>query len=224
MESLFVEHNRQFESNYKIEECSFPKASPYGWNNYPFDYFNIWVKHAGMHPFMEEPTLEILTREYQAVIFKHCFPVSNIQPDQGSADVNSDFKSLSNYKLQYQALRDKLHQFPETKFIVWTSAAQVQSRTNEEEAKRSREFVQWVINEWDLPDDNIFLWDFYGLQTEGQLYFQKKYAQSESDSHPNRAFSTSASRLFFRRVIDVIESNGSKTHIAGTPKKNKTSS
>ena len=88
-----------------IEEMAFPKASPYGWHNYPYDYYNIWVKNAGNEPFMEEPTLEILTKQYQVVIFKHCFPVSNIQPDQDSADINSDFKSLSNYKLQYLALK-----------------------------------------------------------------------------------------------------------------------
>ena len=51
-------------SKYFIEEKIFPKAEPYGWNNYPYDYYNIWVKNAGEQPFMEEPTLEILTKEY----------------------------------------------------------------------------------------------------------------------------------------------------------------
>jgi hypothetical protein len=213
--SLFRAHNRQFGTCYTIEELSFPKAKPYGWRNYPFDYYNIWVRNAGSKPFLEEPTLELLTREYQVVVFKHCFPVSNIQPDKDSPDINSEHRSLSNYKLQYLALRDKLHQFSNTKFIVWTNAAQVKSKTNEEEARRSCDFVNWVINEWDSPNDNIFLWDFYGLQTEGGLYFQEKFAQSEANSHPKAAFANAASKLFAQRMVDVIEANGSNTTLTG---------
>jgi hypothetical protein len=101
---------------------------------------------------------------------------------------------------------------------VWTGAAQVKPRTNEDEAKRSQEFSNWVMNEWDLPDDNIFVWDFYGLQTEGQLYFQDKFSQSESNSHPNGVFSKSAARLLFQRMVDVIESGGTATSPTGARK------
>jgi hypothetical protein len=218
MQSLFIQNNRRFGTKYKAEALIFPKETPYGWNNYPFDYYNIWVKNAGPKPFLQEPTLELLTQEYQLIMFKHCYPVSNIQPDRDAADINSDYKSLANYKLQYLALRDKLHQFPNTNFIVWTGAAQVKPRTHEDEAKRSREFSNWVMNEWDLPDDNIFVWDFYGLQTEGQLYFQDKFSQLESNSHPNDVFSKSAARLLFQRMVDVIESGGTATSPTGARK------
>ncbi len=40
-----------------LEEVAFPKSKPYGWNNYPYDYYNIWVNNAGPKPFMKEPTL-----------------------------------------------------------------------------------------------------------------------------------------------------------------------
>ncbi len=213
--SLLKRYNKDHGSNYFIDERSFPSDQPYGWHNYPFDYYNIWVKNAGHSSFLEEPTLEILSQDYQVIIFKHCFPVSSIQPDQDTVDINSDYKSLDNYKLQYMALRDKLHQFNDTKFIIWTGAALVKSQTNEEEAKRSRDFFTWVKNEWDLPNDNIFIWDFYELQTEGQLYFQDKYARSPEDSHPGYAFSDRAGRLFFNRLMDVITSNGSTTSLTG---------
>ncbi len=127
-----INYNKENNKNYLIKEIAFPKAAPYGWHNYPYDYYNIWVKHAGNEPYMEEPTLEILTRQYQVISFKHCFPVSNIQPDKDSADINSDYKSLANYKLQYAALRDKLHEFPDTKFIVWTGAALAKGAVSEE--------------------------------------------------------------------------------------------
>lgn len=61
--SLFEKYNEEYNKNYLIEEMIFPKPSPYGWKNYPFDYYNIWVKNAGEDPFLEEPTLELLTTD-----------------------------------------------------------------------------------------------------------------------------------------------------------------
>lgn len=212
---LFDKYNKEYKKNYLIKEVAFPKKTPYGWHNYPYDYYNIWVKNAGQDPFMEEPTLEILTREYQVIIFKHCFPVCNIQPDSDTADIDSDLKTVSNYKMQYLALREKLHEFPETKFILFTGATQVMANMSKEEAIRSKEFFNWVINEWDLPDDNIYIWDLYNLQTEGDLYFKNEFAVSTNDSHPNGRFSKKAANLLFTRIIDVIENNGNKTNLKG---------
>jgi len=213
--ALFDKYNKENSKNYLIREMAFPKASPYGWHNYPYDYYDIWVKHAGNEPYMEEPTLEILTRQYQVILFKHCYPVSNIQTDKDSADINSDYKSSANYKLQYVALKDKLHEFPNTKFIVWTGAAQVKSAVSEDQAIRAREFFTWVKDEWDLPGDNIYIWDLYSLETEGGLYFKEEYATSSNDSHPNTEFAGKAAQLVFNRIIDVIENNGNRTNLKG---------
>ena len=213
--SLFDKYNQENNKNYLIKEIVFPKAAPYGWHNYPYDYYDIWVEHAGNEPYMEEPTLEMLTKLYQVISFKHCFPVSNIQPDKDSAYINSDYKSLANYKLQYNALRDKLHEFPDTKFIVWTGAALAKGAVSEEAAMRAREFFTWVKEEWDLPEDNIWLWDFYELETEGGLYLKDEYATSDTDSHPNTVFASNAVGLIFNRIVDVIESNGTGTNLKG---------
>jgi hypothetical protein len=212
---LFEKYNEANNKNYLIKEMAFPKESPYGWHNYPYDYYDIWVKHAGNEPYMEEPTLEILTKQYQVIVFKHCFPVSNIQANQDSADINSDYKTLANYKLQYVALRDKLHEFPNTKFILWTGAAQVKSAVSDDEAKRAQEFFTWVTNEWDLPGDNIHIWDLYSLETEGELYFKEEYAASPNNSHPNGEFAGKVVQLIFNRIVDVIENDGTRTKLTG---------
>jgi len=211
----FDKYNRKNNTDYHITEQFFPKSSPYGWNNYPYDYYNIWVKNAGEKPYMDEPTLEILTKKSDVIIFKHCFPVSNIMADDDSTDIDSDYKSISNYKSQYLALRDKLHAFPETKFIAFTGAALVKSAVTEEEALRSKEFFSWVVNEWDIPDDNIHIWDFYSLETEDGIYLKDEYAVSHSDSHPNSTFARKMARLLFNRIIDVIETNGNNTSLTG---------
>lgn len=214
----FKRYNKENNTDYVINELVFPKSSPYGWKNYPYDYYNIWVKNSGDQAFMEEPTLEMLTKEYQVIIFKHCFPVSNIQPDKDTADINSDYKSIANYKLQYKALKEKLSEFPDTKFILFTGAVQVKSQISEEEASRAKEFFKWVIEEWDSPEDNIFIWDFYNLQTEGGIYFKANSAYSETDSHPNDIFSGYASGLLFERIIDIVKTNGSETTLTGERK------
>ena len=212
---LFNEYNKITGRDYYIKEIVFPKASPYGWNNYPYDYYNIWVKNAGKENFMEEPTLENLTKEYQVIVFKHCFPVSNIQEDDAQPDINSDKKTIANYKIQYEALMNKLHQFPQTKFILFTGAAQAREAITESEAQRAKEFFDWVKNNWDQAHDNIYLWDLYTLETQGGLYLKDEFAVSSSDSHPNKEFAVMAVRLLFNRIIDVIDNNGNGTTLIG---------
>ncbi|OGJ89543.1 MAG: hypothetical protein A2487_14505 [Candidatus Raymondbacteria bacterium RifOxyC12_full_50_8] len=198
------EYNKKNKTNYLVTEQAFPKKTPYGWRNYPFDYWNIWVNHAGDAPFSDEPTLEMLTKNYDVIVFKHCFPVSSIQPDSGKPDIASDRKTLENYKLQYAALKKKMRSFPKTKFIVWTPAALVASASDPDKAKRTAEFSAWMKKTWDEKGDNIFLWDFHGLETEGGLYLKPDYAAGPDDSHPNEAFSKKVAPLFAQRIVDVI--------------------
>jgi hypothetical protein len=207
VQRIISDYNKRNKTNYSIAERFFPKETPYGWNNYPFDYYNIWVKHAGDNPYLEEPTLEILTREYDMIVFKHCFPVSNILPDTGNPDINSEEKRIENYKLQYEALKNKMYEFPEKKFIIWTPAIQVKNLILEDEAMRTRQFHKWMINEWDEKGDNIFVWDLYKYETEGGLYLLEKYSEGPNNSHPNKAFSTRVAPMFGKFLIDVMEDN-----------------
>jgi len=214
LQKLFEDYNLNNEDKYLIEEMRFPENT----GNFPYNYYNIWIKNAGNEPYNGDPTLEMLTQDYQVIIFKHCYPVSNIINDQDSADINSNLKTISNYKLQYLALRDKLHEFPSTKFILFTGAVQVKANITDDEAERTREFFNWVRKEWDLPGDNIYLWDLYNLQTEGDLYLKDKYATSANNSHPNEEFARNAVKLLFNRIIDIIENEGEGTQLTGKEK------
>lgn len=213
-EKWFNRYNRRNGTNYVIEEKYFPKSEPYGWKNYPYDYYNIWVKNAGTVEYMEEPTLEILTEQYDMIIWKHCFPVGRIMEDT-LADIDSDVKTLANYKLQYQALKEKMHTFPDTKFLVWTGAALVEAKTTPEQAARTSEFFDWVKSEWDEKNDNIFLWDLYELETGGGMFLKPEYSKGPDNSHPNKEFSSLASKLFSQRIINVIEGRGDSTSLTG---------
>lgn len=203
----FKDYNRKHNTNYIIEDQIFPKQQPYGWQNNPFDYYNIWVKNAGPQPYMNEPTLEILTRKYDLVVFKHCYPVGDIKEDGNQPNIDSPEKKIENYKLQYEALKKKMKQFPQTKFLVWTGAARIKAATNEEQACRAKAFFDWVKCDWDTPTDNIFIFDFYNLETEGTLYLKVENAKSPDNSHPGKLFARKVAPIFCQRIVEVIELN-----------------
>ena len=202
---FFKKQNRKNNTNYSITELSFPKGPSYSWVNNPYDYYNIWVKNAGEIPFMGEPTLEILTKGYDIIIFKHCFPLSKTLEDIGIPNPDSDEKRIENYKAQYDALKKKMHEFPDNRFIVWTPAVEVKNNLTPEEALRTNDFYKWIINEWDEKGDNIFIWDFYSYETAGGLYFKDEYSVSPNDSHPNKHFAGRIAPLFAQYIIDVAE-------------------
>lgn len=210
----FDAYNAAHGTTYRITDREYP-GDGYPWDNYPYDYWNIWVRHAGDKPYKKQDTLEILTRDHDVIVWKHCYPVSAVQADTGSPRVRSDVRSLENYKLQYGALRDKMHEFPDTRFIVWTGAARVQAATDEAQAMRARDFFAWVVETWDEPGDNIYVWDFWQLETEGGLYLLDEYAASAEDSHPNSAFAASVAPFLGQRIVDVIEGRGDTGSLTG---------
>ena len=210
-----AQYNAAHATNYQITETAFPKDAPSRWANYPYDYWNIWVRHAGPTPYQEEQTLELLAPQNDLIIWKHCYPVSNVEEDTGRPDVTSDAKRRENYVLQYQALKAKMHEFPQTRFLVWTGAALAQSSTSEANAQRARAFFAWVGDEWDQPGDNIFVWDLFELQTEGGLYLKAEYEASPGDSHPSAAFARRVAPLFGQRIADVLEGRGDQTSVTG---------
>jgi hypothetical protein len=215
VEKWFKEYNTTHGTNYMIVAKSFPKSDPYGWKNYPYDYYNIWVKNAGTEPYMKEPTLEILTKEYDLIIWKHCYPVGRILKDTGQPDVNSEDKRVENYKVQYEALKSKMKEFPDTKFLVWTGAALLEENTTREMASRTKEFFDWVKETWDDPGDNIHIWDLLQLETEGGLFMKKEFSVGPGDNHPNKEFAGWVHVNFCNRIVDVIENDGSNTTLTG---------
>jgi hypothetical protein len=208
-------YNSAHSTNYKITALDFPSSNypqPGGWQNYPYDYWNIWVHGGGG----SEPTLETLTAQYDVIVWKHCYPVSSIGADSGSANVASSTQTLQNYKAQYAALKEKMLKFPNKRFIVWTGSALIQSATNSADADRAQAFATWVKTEWDVPGDNIFVWDFRQLETDGEnggRYLLSKY--SAGDSHPNSTLANKIAPWFAQRIVDVIEGRGDSGSITG---------
>ena len=207
---------------YRIEERAYPD-DPWPWDNYPSDYYRIWVQHEGEGTRGGTEWLETLAPQYNVILFKHCFPGGDIWPDSGSPDAASGDKTLENYRAAYSALRTKLRSFPNTRFIVWTLAmrteADMQASYGGDHAgmaQRAREFTDWVKNSWDERGDNVFVWDFHALETEGGLYLRPSYAADPGgDSHPNGSFCATVAPLLGQRVVDVIEGRGDSGSLTG---------
>jgi hypothetical protein len=109
-----------------------------------------------------------------------------------------------------------MREFPDTQFLVWTVPPKVEGETTPEIARRARSFVTWQRDVWDEPGDNIYLWDFQALATDGDLYLTDEHAMGELDSHPNDEFSEEVAPLFGQRLVDVIEGRGDEASLTGS--------
>lgn len=199
--------NTQLGTNYAVEERAYPN-DPWPWDNYPSDYYRLWVGGEGSSTDPDIPNLETLCSQYTLIIFKHCYPVTEIGPDSGSTDPASSYKSLANYKAAYNALKQKMHSFPNNRFIVWTGAAEQSGNCSEEQAERLKAFHDWIIGTWDEKGDNIYVFDFWQLETGGGLYLLAANAVNSGDDHPNETFCIATAPRFAERICDVLQGRG----------------
>jgi len=224
--SYVSNYNSQHNTNYVVEERAYP-TGPYPWNNYPYDWWNLWVTEnedgSDRIPPCDSSNRNIeclssLTQNYDTIIFKHCFPGADVLADTGSPDVSSSRKSLENYKAQYRALRREFDKYPNNLFIAWTLVPRHRLATNAENAARAKQFVDWVKNEWLTEDGqshpNIKVFDFWGYAAEsnenperGQvntLKYEYERSHSSSDSHPNTLANETIGPIFAQAVIDYM--------------------
>jgi uncharacterized protein YjdB len=212
------DYNNAHGTNYNITERSFP-YTPYPWENYPYDYWNLWINNACNNADPDIECLGSLCASYDIIIFKHCFPGADILADDASPSISSSKKTLANYKLQYRALRDLMDTYPNNKFIVWTLAPEHRLATNPQDAQRARQFVDWVKNEW-LSEDgkahpNIYVFDFFNYVAESDptpangevncLKYEYEGSHIGSDSHPNTIANETVGPLFAQFIVHTIE-------------------
>lgn len=217
-----ADYNNEHGTDLEITEFAYPD-SPWGWENYPYDYWKLWVDRSCNNTQDNIQCLDKLCENYDLIIFKHCFPGAGIEADNGSGDVTSPEKTLNNYKLQYRALLELFDQYPDNKFMVWTLAPLHRNATDSEQASRAAQFVDWVKNTWLTEDGNghpnVFIFDFFGLVAEqdenpanGQQYCLKydyEGDHSGNDSHPNLLANETNGPIFAAEVASILTQNAS---------------
>lgn len=220
----FDNYNTTNGTSYNVNELAYPN-SPYPWENYAYDYWHLWVEGACNSDQPNIECLNTLTANNELIIFKHCFPGAAIRPDSDGTS-NPQIKTLENYRSQYRALRSMFDTYPDTKFMVWTLAPLHRLATNNEEAARSKEFVDWVNNVW-LSEDgkahpNIFIFDFFGLTAEqssnptnGKQYclrYDYEGSHSDNDSHPNYLANSTIAPLFAQAIVNALKTSLNPKH------------
>jgi hypothetical protein len=113
--------------------------------------------------------------ENRIVMFKSCFPNSNLRGNPGdpipSIDTNplkglasdSGYHTVANAKGIYNDLLPYFQQHQDTLFVLVTAPPVSSSKY----AGNARAFNQWLVNDWlkDYPHKNVAVFDFYNVLT-----------------------------------------------------------
>ena len=140
--------------------------------------------------------------QHEVIIFKSCFPVSNITSDE----------QLEEYKSYYLAMRDVMDQHLDKLFVVMTPPPLNPAETTAEAAVRARAFADWLRSDEYLSGHaNVTTFDFFDYLAEADPtlpdYNMLREAYREgSDSHPNAMANGIIGPLFVDFVVDAIES------------------
>jgi hypothetical protein len=139
--------------------------------------------------------------QHQVIIFKSCFPVSNITTEA----------QLEQYKAYYLQMRDVMDQHLDHIFIAVTPPPLNPAATDAEAAARARAFAEWLGSEEFLGGHpNVYTFDFFDLLAESDPaapdynMLREAYREGE-DSHPNQLANETIGPLFVEFVIGVVE-------------------
>jgi hypothetical protein len=150
--------------------------------------------------------------ENQIILFKSCFPNSNLEGSPTDAPSAQSAYSVGHAKYVYNQLLQTFQSRPDKLFIVIT-APPVQEKTY---GTNARAFNQWLVNDWlnenDYPYQNVAVFDFYNILTgknnhhryqDGQIQHitdqgknTNAYASGLFDDHPNQQGNRKATEEF----------------------------
>jgi hypothetical protein len=149
--------------------------------------------------------------ENEIIMFKSCFPNSNLEGSPDDPSMAGTELTVGNAKYVYNEILQYFATRPDKLFIVIT-APPVQDPTL---ADNARAFDQWLVNNW-LDDNhytlnNVAVFDFYNVLTgpDGHHWYQdgtvqhtvaaqntSYYPSAPDDDHPSTAGSRKATEEF----------------------------
>jgi carbohydrate binding protein with CBM11 domain len=143
--------------------------------------------------------------QYDVILFKSCYPVSNIE----SAD------DLNRYKAHYRSIINRMDSYPNKTFIIVTQPPLVPNETDTNAARRAREFANWLKSDSFLAGHkNVFVFDFFGRLAGSDNMLKAGYRQDRYDSHPNSRANREIGPVFVNFIDRIIKSRGA---IVSTP-------
>jgi len=139
--------------------------------------------------------------QHEVIIFKSCFPVSNITDDQ----------QLARHKTYYLGIRDVVDKHLDKIFIILTPPPLNPAETNTTAATRAKEFANWLkSDEYLKGHPNLFTFDLFGQLAEDDTtspdhdMLRKAYREG-LDSHPNQLANETVAPLFVDFAVNSIQ-------------------
>lgn len=125
-------------------------------------------------------------KERDIIIFKSCFPASNIESDS----------MLDEYKGYYRQLFEIYSAHPKILFIPLSTPPLLQANTTAEAAQRSLKFESWLVADYvseyqayltnhNISAKNLYPFKLHSLLSDANGYLASDYQSSSSDDHPN---------------------------------------
>lgn len=136
-----------------------------------------------------------LLMQYDVIMFKSCFPTSNIWGDE-------HLNELQGY---YLTIRDRVDQYPNKLFVVVTQPPQVPRSTDQEEANRARALANWLASDEYLGGrPNLVTFDFFGYLAGDDNMLREEYRYNNRDAHPNAQANQTIGPIFVDFVDQAI--------------------
>lgn len=147
--------------------------------------------------------------ENQIIMFKSCFPNSNLEGSPTDKPARGEGLSVANAKAIYNELLEYFATQPDRLFIVVT-APPVQDRTC---AANARAFNTWLVQEWlaGYEGNNVGVFDFYNVLTDPKNHHRFRdgkvehtcnsggdtlHYPTDGDDHPSPAGNRKATEEF----------------------------
>jgi len=149
--------------------------------------------------------------ENQIIMFKSCFPNSDLAGSPDDLPADGDWYTVGHAKFIYNQLLTYFITRPDKLFVVITPPPLIDAT----HAENARQFSRWLVEDWlienDYPLANIAVWDFHNVLThpdnhhrfqEGSIEYSIQngngslYYDSDGDDHPNSAGSQKSTAEF----------------------------
>lgn len=129
---------------------------------------------------------------YDVVLFKSCFPTSNIADDE----------MLAAYEGNYLRIRETIDAHPDTLLIAFTSPPLVPNETEPANAARAREWAAYLVSDaFGEGRQNLAIFDFFSLLADSDGVLRREYRSDDWDSHPNET----ANRTIGPLLVDFAD-------------------
>lgn len=143
---------------------------------------------------------------FDRIAFKSCFPNAEITTDE----------MLAQYQAWYLEIRDVLDQYPEKTFLIMGFPPLHRLDTNREEARRSREFNDWLgSSEYLGGHPNLRFFNFFDYlanpdddsEFANMLRYEYELSHTNPDSHPNALANQTVAPHFIDALVQTLQAS-----------------